>query len=101
MSEGGEPNAPARYTRADNLVWRSGPDRVLLQHIEGPLETAATDLLGDVAYVWLALDTPATRAELAERLADADVSVTDLDADLTYLLDHALITTKTERLDHG
>ena len=86
-----------RYRRAGDLVWRSGPDRVLLQRIDGPPETAAIDLLGDVAYVWLAIDTPATPTDLAERLADAGVAVADLDGDVRYLLDHALITTTTER----
>jgi hypothetical protein len=90
-----------RYRRADDLVWRSAPDRVLLQRIDGPPETAATDLLGDVAYVWLAIDTPATLAELAERLADADVDVADLDGDVQYLLVHALITTTPERSTHS
>jgi hypothetical protein len=82
-------------------VWRSGPDRVLLQHVDRPPETAATDLLGDVAYVWLALDTPATCDELAGRLTDADIAVDDVDADLQYLLDHELIEEAVDEHDDG
>jgi hypothetical protein len=74
------------------VVWRSGPDRVLIQRIGGPSATAATDLIGDVAYVWVALDTPATRGDVLGRLADAGVGVADLDRDLRYLVDHELIT---------
>ena len=97
MAASDRPDPVARYRRGRDVVWRSGPDRVLLQHVDRPAETAATDLLGDVAVVWLALDTPATRDELAERLADADVTVGDLDGDLRYLLDHGAI----ERFEDG
>jgi hypothetical protein len=84
--------APAtRYARSSDVVWRAGPDRVLLRRLGGPIETAAMDLIGDVAYVWIALDTPATSAELAARLADAGIIVDDLTADLQHLVDHALI----------
>ncbi len=81
-----------RFTRANDVVWRSGPDRVLVQRISGPPETAATDLIGDVAYIWLALDTPATRSELIARLADAGIDVAKLDRDIQHLVDHELIT---------
>jgi hypothetical protein len=81
-----------RYTRSSDVVWRAGSDRVLLRRIGGPIEMAAIDLIGDVAYVWIALDTPATSAELAARLADAGIIVADLAADVQHLVDHALIT---------
>jgi hypothetical protein len=86
------PSPTTRYARSSDVVWRAGPDRVLLRRIGGPIETAATDLIGDVAYLWIALDTPATSAELAERLADAGIIVADLAADVQHLVDHALIT---------
>ena len=73
-------------------MWRSGPDRVLIQRIGGPSATAATDLIGDVAYVWVALDLPATRSDILGRLADAGIEVADLDRDLRHLVDHELIT---------
>ena len=95
------PDIAARYSRAHDVVWRSGPDRVLLQHVDGPPETAALDLVGDVAYVWLAIDEPATRDELTERLAEADVAVVDVDADLAYLLDHGVIEVTPDDHDHG
>jgi hypothetical protein len=81
-----------RFARVTDVVWRSGPDRVLIQRIGGPSATAATDLIGDVAYVWLALDLPATRGDVLGRLADAGVGVADVDRDLRYLVEHDLIT---------
>jgi hypothetical protein len=86
------PAPTTRYARSSDVVWRAGPDRVLLHRIGGPTEAAALDLIGDVAYVWIALDTPATSAELAERLADADIIVADLAADVQHLVDNELIT---------
>lgn len=86
------PAPTTSYARSSDVVWRAGPDRVLLRRIGGPIETAATDLIGDVAYVWIALDTPATSAGLAARLADAGIIVADLAADVQHLVDHALIT---------
>jgi hypothetical protein len=64
----------------------------LIQRLGGPSATATTDLIGEVAYVWVALDLPATRGDILGRLADAGVSVADVDRDLRYLLDHELIT---------
>ena len=80
-----------RFTRVTDVVWRSGPDRVLIQRIGGPPDVAAIDLLGDVAFTWIALDTPATLSELGARLADAGIDVADLDADVAYLVDHQLV----------
>jgi hypothetical protein len=72
-------------------VWRAGPDRVLLQRVGGPADEAATDLIGDVAYIWLALDEPATAHQLAERLAEAGVDIDDLEIDLDRMLDARLL----------
>jgi hypothetical protein len=80
-----------RFARVADVVWRSAPDRILIQRITGPPEVAAIDLIGDVAFVWIALDTPAARNELGARLADAGIDVDDLGADLDYLVEHRLI----------
>ncbi len=84
-----------RFARVTDVVWRSAPDRVLIQRIAGPPEVAASDLIGDVALVWIALDTPAARDELVARLDDAGIVVDDLDADLDHLLEHRLIAPTT------
>ncbi len=89
-----------RLARVSDVVWRSGPDRVLIQRVGGPPEVppevAAVDLIGDVAFTWIALDTPATRDELDARLADAGIVVADLDADIEYLVEHRLVTSAAE-----
>ena len=91
MAMPGDPEA-GRIARAVDVVWRFGPDRVLLQRVGGPREVAAVDLIGDVAFTWIALDAPATRNQLATRLVEAGIDVADLDADVDYLLDHQLVT---------
>lgn len=90
-----------RFARVTDVVWRSGPDRVLIQRIDGPPEVAAIDLLGEVAFTWIALDTPATRSELEARLADAGIGVADLDADVDYLVDHGLVEHRPSTNDAG
>ncbi len=92
------PAPTTRYARGSDVVWRAGSDRVLLRRIGGPIETAAIDLIGDVAYIWIALDTPATSIELAARLANG-IIVADLGADVQHLVDHALITETPDATD--
>jgi ribosomal protein S12 methylthiotransferase accessory factor YcaO len=48
------------YSRAPDVVWRLGPDRVLVRRISASGDDAAADLLGDAALIWIALDEPAT-----------------------------------------
>jgi len=80
------------YSRRTDLVWRSGPDRILLHRVDGPAETASTELSGPVAFVWLALDEPATVEQLISRLAEADITVADLEDDLTQLVEARLVS---------
>jgi hypothetical protein len=56
---------PTRYTRADDLVWRLARDRVLLRRVGDHGETAAVDLLGAAAVVWVAAEEPLSPDELA------------------------------------
>lgn len=59
--------------RADGVVWRCGPDRVITLRVGDRSEQAANELFGTAAMVWLALDEPATSDQLGARLADADI----------------------------
>jgi hypothetical protein len=58
------------YSRAPDVVWRLGPDRVLVRRIGGRGEAAAAELIGGAAVAWVALDEPATRSELRTRLSE-------------------------------
>ncbi len=59
--------------RADDVVWRCAPDRVITLRVGDRSDQAGNELFGAAAMVWLALDEPGTSHELAERLADADI----------------------------
>ena len=56
---------PTRYVRADDLVWRLARDRVLVRRVGDHGDTAAIDLLGAAAVVWVAAEQPLTPDELA------------------------------------
>jgi hypothetical protein len=61
------------YARAPDVVWRLGPDRVVVRRIGASGDATAADLLGDVALIWIALDEPAGSAALSDRLVAAGV----------------------------
>jgi hypothetical protein len=52
-----------RYSRAPGVLWRLGPDRVLVRRV-GEGAEGARDLFGAAALVWLALDEPLTGSDL-------------------------------------
>lgn len=79
------------YSRLPEVVWRIGPDRVLVHPVGALPESEVKELLGPVALVWLALDEPCTVGELADRLGDAGLEHTELDADLGRLIDAGLV----------
>lgn len=83
-----------RHVRADHVVWRCGPDRVLLRNLDDRVDRVCTELFGAAALVWLALDEPATDDELSSRLSESAQSA-DWRAGLTQLRDHGLVTTET------
>lgn len=60
-------------------------------------ENEAADLLGAAAPVWIALDEPGIRADVVERLADADQQLPDdvLDETLEQLLVTGCILTSS------
>ena len=77
------------YRRADGVVWRVGPDRVLLHRIGVPPEDATLDLSGPVAFVWVALDEPGDAEEIIERVSEAadDLDRESVTADVRRLVD--------------
>ena len=78
MSDG----AVALYARAGRVVWRQGPDRVLVRSVGGD----ALDLLGIAAMVWVALDSPRTVAGLTDELAEFVADASGVEATLQDLL---------------
>jgi hypothetical protein len=75
--------------RADDVVWRCGPDRVLTLRI-GDSAQGSSELFGAAALVWLALDEPASPEELGRRLADAEIEADWLEA-LEILSERGLV----------
>jgi hypothetical protein len=66
------PPEATRYARHVQVLWRLGPDRVLVRRpwpTEGQDEAA--DFLGLAAMIWLVLDEPGTLGEIELRLAEA------------------------------
>ena len=66
------------YSRAPGVVWRLGPDRVLVRRIGAHGDDAAADLLGEAALVWIALDEPLPDERLWELIDDAAGSIEPL-----------------------
>ena len=64
------------YRRASDLVWRLGPDRVLVHRV-GDVSDAmqrSAELVGGAALVWIACELPLTRTDIErETGATADV----------------------------
>ena len=58
------------YRQARGVVWRLGPDRVLLHRIGVLPAEAALELSGPVALVWIALDEPGNADEIVERVSE-------------------------------
>ena len=82
-----------RYERAPGIVWRVGPDRVLVRKV-GQGADGALDLLGPAAVAWVALDEPATVDELAERLTEAEVPGERVDEAVQQLVESGLVVTE-------
>lgn len=80
------------YSRAPDVVWRLGPDRVLVRRI-GAFEGGARDLQGSAALVWISLDDPANPAAVRERIQRAGVAIELSDAldALRLMVDERLI----------
>jgi hypothetical protein len=96
----------AQYTRHRQVLWRLGPDRVLVRH-PWPAEgrEQAADLLGLAAMIWIALDEPATLDEIEQRLAEArdpgDPAPALARDDISDTLDHLVATGWVESVGEG
>ena len=80
----------AKFLREPNVVWRLGPDRVLVRRIG----SEGLDLVGPAALVWIALDSPRTRSGLVDEISSALCAATDiadLEAALSVLVDRGLV----------
>jgi hypothetical protein len=75
------------YQRRDDVLWRSGADRVVARRIGAP----GVDLLGATALVWVALDDRRSHSELVGDLGELGVGADVLDAALDELRHHMLI----------
>ena len=60
------------YSRSPGVVWRLGPDRVLVRRVGGQGEDAAAELMDAAALVWVALDQPATVQRVAARIEEVE-----------------------------
>jgi hypothetical protein len=83
------------YSRAPDVVWRLGPDRVLVRFLRSSGSGRSNDLVGLMALVWLVLDEPGAVVDLCERLARAgtvnDLSERGLQCIVNRLSDEGLI----------
>lgn len=80
-----------QFVRAQRVVWRVLRDRVMVHRVDASPDSASTDLIGPVALVWLALDEPASMAEVTTRLAEESVEVADVEAELGRLVAAGLV----------
>ena len=90
MADASTDDSAATWEREQNVVWRLGPDRVLVRRISGD----GLDLVGAAALVWIALDSPRTRAALVDEISSvsADLASAEaLDAVLRELLERQLV----------
>ena len=78
------------YARMPGVVWRLGPDRVLVRRVDVP-DGQPRDLQGSAALVWISLDEPGTRAQVVERSSRAGHEI-EPDDGIRLLLDEELIT---------
>ena len=79
------------YARAPGVVWRLGPDRVLVRRVHVH-DRQSLDLHGAVALVWISLDQPGTKSDIVERVG-ARLEIEAHEA-LRLLLAEELITVK-------
>ncbi len=77
------------YSRAPGVVWRLGPDRVLVRWVEVP-DGRPRELQGPAALVWISLDEPGTQTQVVERIGGAGLE-TEPEEGIRRLLDEQLI----------
>lgn len=75
------------WRRADDVLWRIGPDRVLVRRVGGD----GLDLIGTTALVWVALELPRAISELHVELADVVASAGEIDRALAAMAAQFLV----------
>ena len=78
------------YARVPGVVWRLGPDRVLVRRVDAVADGDPRELQGTAALVWISLDEPGTQTQVAERIGGAGLE-TEPDDGIRLLLDEQLI----------
>jgi hypothetical protein len=76
------------YSRAPDVAWRLGPDRVLVQYVGTDRRTL--DLQGVAAFVWISLDEPGTRTQIVARMTESGI-VADADEAIQLLQTSELV----------
>ena len=79
--------AEVSYERTPPVVWRLGPDRVLVRSVGGQ----SLDLLGAAAMVWIVLEGSCTLSEMEGEIEGLTTDRPDLGAVLRDLLDRGLV----------
>lgn len=90
MADASTDDTAAKWEREPNVVWRLGPDRVLVRRVGGD----GLDLVGSAAMVWVALDGPRTRADLVDEISSVSAAAAEpeaLNAALRELLECQLV----------
>lgn len=87
------------YARSPDVVWRLGPDRVLVRRVSAP-DGQAQDLEGAAALIWISLDEPGTASDVIERIVVAGLraEADETNDTIQLLLDEQLIVVKP--IDH-
>ena len=81
--------ATDEFVRCPQVLWRQGPDRVLVRRVSGE----ALDLLGAAALVWVALDGRRTAAQLLDELGEFGLDAVTLDSTLADLMERGVLET--------
>jgi hypothetical protein len=77
----------AKLVRARDVLWRSGPDVVLIRRVDDP-DDRILEIAGGARLLWLALGDTATVDELA---AAFGVRVAEIDQALGLMREHNLV----------
>ncbi len=87
------------YARSPDVVWRLGPDRVLVRRV-GASDGQGQDLAGAAALIWISLDEPGTTSDVIERIIGAGLGAeaNETNDTIRLLLDEQLIVVKP--IDH-
>lgn len=94
MADPSTDDTAAKWEREPNVVWRLGPDRVIVRRVGDD----GLDLVGPAALVWIALDGPRTRAGLVEEITSATDDAPEpsaLEGALRELVDRRLVGEST------